>query len=89
MHCNRDEWWSKLAMAAAWGQYINGIAVYGRDPIFACSHAYFSIRGNGCNVMDPEANPFNHTYYLCIAEASSGTNTSMSIFWRQCFGPHY
>lgn len=35
MHCNREEWWSSLVLYLSWGQYINGIAVYGRDPIIS------------------------------------------------------
>jgi hypothetical protein len=41
MHCNVDVWWSRAAMAWCWGMYINGIAVYGRDPVLTCEYAYF------------------------------------------------
>ena len=33
MFFSRPEWWSQLSMAICWGQYINGIAVWGRDSV--------------------------------------------------------
>lgn len=32
--CNRDEWWSQLAMGLSWGVYLNGVSVYGRDGLY-------------------------------------------------------
>lgn len=37
MHANFDVWWSRLCMAWCWGLYVNGIAVYGRDPVVLLS----------------------------------------------------
>ena len=48
MHANYDTWFSRATMAWCWGQYINGIAVWGRDPTLTCAYAqYISIR-QGC-----------------------------------------
>lgn len=41
MHANFDVWWSRLTMAWCWGAYINGIAVYGRDPLLTCGYAFY------------------------------------------------
>lgn len=54
MHFNFDVWWSRAAMAWCWGQYINGIAVYGRDPVLTCEYAYFMSVTQRC--------PFVHCY---------------------------
>jgi hypothetical protein len=43
MHLNYDVWWSRAAMAWCWGCYINGIAVYGRDPVLTCAYAVNGI----------------------------------------------
>eukprot|EP00980_Cylindrotheca_fusiformis_P021688 scaffold8529_cov137-Cylindrotheca_fusiformis.AAC.18 len=48
MHCNYNVWWSRAAMAWCWGMYINGIGVYGRDPILTCEYAYFVATDNHC-----------------------------------------
>eukprot|EP00532_Pseudo-nitzschia_australis_P015939 CAMPEP_0168255924 /NCGR_PEP_ID=MMETSP0141_2-20121125/5529_1 /TAXON_ID=44445 /ORGANISM="Pseudo-nitzschia australis, Strain 10249 10 AB" /LENGTH=96 /DNA_ID=CAMNT_0008192487 /DNA_START=194 /DNA_END=481 /DNA_ORIENTATION=+ len=40
--------WSRLAMAWCWGMYVNGIAVYGRDPVLTCEYAYFLTIDNRC-----------------------------------------
>jgi hypothetical protein len=37
MHANLHVWWSRLTMSLLWGIYINGIAVFGRDPILTCA----------------------------------------------------
>lgn len=48
---SREEWWSQVSMAIAWGQYINGIAAWGRDSVLTCEFADFAAAGNGCNVQ--------------------------------------
>jgi len=45
---NRDEWWNQLIMAIAWGQFINGIGVYGADPVHTCAHALHTSISNNC-----------------------------------------
>eukprot|EP00979_Chaetoceros_neogracilis_P003371 scaffold588_cov282-Chaetoceros_neogracile.AAC.10 len=46
---NDAEWWSQIAMALCWGQYVNGIAVWGRDSVLTCEYASYVTAGNGCN----------------------------------------
>lgn len=48
MHCNIDVWWSRLTMAWCWGAYINGIAVYGRDPLLTCGYSFYLSYGDHC-----------------------------------------
>lgn len=48
MHCNYNTWWSRATMAWCWGMYINGIAVYGRDPVLTCDYAQFLTIDNRC-----------------------------------------
>jgi len=53
MHANfPDAWWSRAAMAYCWGLYINGIAVYGRDPVLTCEYSYFLSVDQGCPYID-------------------------------------
>jgi hypothetical protein len=48
MHANIDVWWSRATMAYFFGMYINGIAVYGRDPLLTCEYARFVSKDQGC-----------------------------------------
>jgi hypothetical protein len=51
MHFNLDVWWSRVTMAFCWGMYINGIAVYGRDPILGCEYSFYVSAMQGCSYM--------------------------------------
>jgi hypothetical protein len=46
--CTFDPWWSRATQAWLLGGYINGIAVYGRDPILVCEDAYYRSRNAQC-----------------------------------------
>jgi predicted nucleic acid-binding Zn-ribbon protein len=49
MHFNlSDQWWSIGCMAYCYGMYINGIAVYGRDPLLTCDYANFITEDLNC-----------------------------------------
>eukprot|EP00533_Pseudo-nitzschia_delicatissima_P012454 CAMPEP_0197277326 /NCGR_PEP_ID=MMETSP1432-20130617/16922_1 /TAXON_ID=44447 /ORGANISM="Pseudo-nitzschia delicatissima, Strain UNC1205" /LENGTH=371 /DNA_ID=CAMNT_0042743507 /DNA_START=172 /DNA_END=1284 /DNA_ORIENTATION=- len=49
MHANlHTKWWSRATMAYCWGMYVNGIAVYGRDPLLVCDYARFIARDQKC-----------------------------------------
>lgn len=53
MHANlSDVWWSRMTMAYFWGMYINGIAVYGRDPMLTCEYARFVTSDQNCPVWN-------------------------------------
>ncbi|KAL3919277.1 MAG: hypothetical protein SGILL_003834, partial [Bacillariaceae sp.] len=72
MHANFDVWWSRFAMAWCWGMYINGIAVYGRDPVLTCEYAYFLTIDNHCPYVncylealeEMKKHPQNHTEHV-------------------------
>ena len=51
MQSNAPELWSRSFQAYALGSYINGIAVYGRDPILECEHAFYSSTSQHCSFM--------------------------------------
>jgi len=49
MHANHHQkWWSRATMAYCWGMYVNGIAVYGRDPLLTCDYARFLAEDQNC-----------------------------------------
>ena len=51
MQSNAPEWWSRSFQAFALGSYINGIAVYGRDPVLECKHAFYVSTNQQCAFM--------------------------------------
>lgn len=66
-------------MAWCWGMYINGIAVYGRDPVLTCDYTYFLSLDNRC------------PYMACYLEALENKNDTisnvtemMAADWRNC-----
>jgi len=67
MHANlHHKWWSRAAMAYCWGMYVNGIAVYGRDPLLTCDYALFLVHDQQCPIdiggaiTTTERNPLHH-----------------------------
>lgn len=51
MHANLPNvWWSRATMAYFWGMYVNGIAVYGRDPLLTCDYARFVVQDLACQL---------------------------------------
>jgi hypothetical protein len=86
MHCNFDVWWSRAAMAYCWGMYINGIAVYGRDPVLTCEYAYFLAVDQHC--------PYINCYLEGIQTISNVTNHTVvkemiTPNWRNCSADSY
>lgn len=45
---NRREWYDELMFTVCVGQFVNGIAVYGLDPVLTCSHALYESISNHC-----------------------------------------
>ena len=43
-------------MAVFWGQFINGISVYGMDPVHACGTALHTSISNGCLWVGADGN---------------------------------
>jgi hypothetical protein len=87
MHCNFDVWWSRAAMAWCWGCYINGIAVYGRDPVLTCGYAYYLSTSLGCPYMKCYLDGILHPH------TDGGNHTSvepmLSPDWRNCSASTY
>jgi hypothetical protein len=84
MHFNLDTWWSRLAMAFCWGMYVNGIAVYGRDPILGCEYSFYLSVIQGCSYM--------RCYYEGIVQGAGNATSNytgpviphVSLDWRTC-----
>ena len=80
MHCNFDTWWSRAAMAWCWGLYINGISVYGRDPLQTCEYAFYISKDTRCSFlscfMHQEVGPNNQTHTVY--------NKPHEVDWRNC-----
>ena len=79
MHSNLDTWWSDLTLSFAWGTYMNGIAVYGRDPILSCAYSFYISTDNRCSYME--------CYALDDEVTDDGTNgykPLKSPDWRNC-----
>lgn len=84
MHFNyTNQWWSIICMAWCYGCYINGIAVYGRDPVLTCGYALFISQDQHC--------PFIQCYLKALSDPehhtghNNDTQTPMDIpDWRNC-----
>ena len=82
MHLNYDVWWSRAAMAWCWGCYINGIAVYGRDPVLTCAYAYFMAKTQRC--------PFINCYLEALESPNHMDDNNVTVTpmippdWRNC-----
>ena len=86
MHCNMDIWWSRFAMAYCWGMYINGIAVYGRDPVLTCEYSYFLTLDQRCPYiscyLEALQHPKNDTDHPPVQEM-------VAADWRDCSSTDY
>ena len=51
MISNAPEWWTRSFQAYCLGSYLNGIAVYGRDPILGCKYAFYQSTNMRCDYM--------------------------------------
>jgi len=87
MHANFDVWWSRATMAWCWGLYMNGIAVYGRDPVLTCGYAYFLSLQQKCPYLDCYLEGISNT------PAPSPTNQTVKEMippdWRNCSADTY
>lgn len=52
MHLSFPTGWSRICMAWCWGIYINGIAVYGRDPMLVCEYIDYYARDQHCHASE-------------------------------------
>jgi hypothetical protein len=91
MHFNFDVWWSRAVMAWCWGAYMNGIAVYGRDPVLTCGYAYFLSISQHC--------PYVSCYLVALAHPTYHNDTHnhtvvdvkpmVTPDWRNCSADAY
>lgn len=55
MHCNlHEKWWSELARYVLWGIYVNGVAIFGRDPVLTCSLTLYQSQSQECPYLGEE-----------------------------------
>lgn len=83
MHCNFDVFWSRATMAWAWGCYINGIAVYGRDPTLTCGYGLYLSSSQHC--------PYLKCYVEAIRHPGNHTDVIPMVApdWRNCSADTY
>lgn len=55
MHANLDVWWSRLTMSLLWGVYVNGVAIFGRDPIMTCAVTLYQSQNQQCPYLMEQA----------------------------------
>ena len=84
MHFNFDVWWSRLCMAWCWGLYINGIAVYGRDPVLSCAYGLYISASQYCPYLSCYIDGINHP-----PPSTNDTHTPpvvemVPVDWRNC-----
>lgn len=81
MHLNFDTRVSRIAMAWCWGSYINGIAVYGRDPVLTCAYALFMAKTQRC--------PFVQCYIDGVHNETHPIEEMHNADWRNCSDSGY
>jgi hypothetical protein len=50
MHFNLYRPWSFAMNGFMWGLYLNGIALYGRDPLLGCAEVMYAVKSEGCEL---------------------------------------
>jgi len=84
MHANYDVWWSRAVMAWCWGCYINGIGVYGRDPVLTCDFALHMGESQSCPFLkcyeEGIHHPHNHSHHV---------DPMVPPDWRNCSASTY
>ena len=86
MHFNFDVWWSRAAMAWCFGAYVNGIAVWGRDPVLTCGYSLHLSMSQRC--------PYLKCYLDGINVPKNDTNHThvepmVTPDWRNCSASSY
>jgi hypothetical protein len=83
--CSFTPWWSRATQAWFLGGYLNGIAIYGRDPILVCEAAFYrAMPGNGnCKFLEVASS--------CVLP---GTNETIHVVeppvdWWACTGDYH
>lgn len=84
MHSNFPNlWWSRAIMAWCWGTYVNGIAVYGRDPVLTCELAYFLSADQRCPfLLEENSNTDECQRTEILSTIFLWQHTFGGIFWN-------
>lgn len=77
MHANANNWWSRLTMCMMWGIYLNGIAMFGRDPVMTCAVTLYQSQNQQCPFLIDQSITLE-----ALAETSAA-----SLDWRNCSEP--
>jgi hypothetical protein len=88
MHINfHQHRWSRYPQYWCWGCYMNGIGVWGRDPVLTCAYALFMAQTQRC--------PFVHCYLEALAAQQNATHNETIVVemrhsdWRNCSDSGY
>ena len=83
MHANlHSVWWSRWTMKLLFGIYLNGIAIFGRDPIMSCAVTLYQSQNQHCPYLETTKNgtgSMNYTLELLLS-------TSTQQDWHNCSG---
>ena len=79
------DWWSIATSAFLWGSYVNGVAVYGRDPLLTCAYSFYLSANINCDYMS------------CYTQTPPQSNNDTVVVykpyiapdWRNCSANHY
>ena len=77
MHANLNVWWSRLTMAFFWGIYINGIAIFGRDPIMTCAITLYQSQNQLCPYTPSSEEYTLETLFGAIASDPQDCGTAL------------
>lgn len=88
MHANAHTvWWSSRGtMCILFGIYVNGIAIYGRDPILTCGVTLYQSQNQQCPYLSEdfqEASSSSSSSWEALLLASGGSS-SPSQNWNDC-----
>lgn len=84
MHSNLPSWWSKATLAFLWGQYMNGVAVWGRDPILTCAYSFQISTNLQCPYMQCYTIPSNSTDDVIDDDTPDNYADFVAPSWHNC-----
>ena len=79
MHANFPVWWSQLTMSVMWGVYMNGIALFGRDPVMTCAVSLYQSQNQQC--------PFVSDDFTGLMNTGFTNTVGTSFDWHNCSDP--
>jgi len=83
MHANaHDQWWSRITQCICFGIYINGVAIYGRDPVMTCALTQYQSHAQQCPYLTHDNS--NTSWDTVFQTALS----SKAQHWQNCESRH-